>query len=258
MNRRRKGPFGEDRFADQRTKTRVVILVAALVIGCSGAMGEELPAASRDTIATGLVFAYGNELHPPYVLAIVGNTVRINGVQVFPVLEESGEAPDLGPKPPPPEPSRSLFALKLELEAQGVPLDEITRRMAAFMEVQEGVDSVKVDCPGVFWVYRTDGTEEAVLTYRTAPPPSMEERCQKEFDKLRHSLESNQILVIASEGTAGLSCPNTREDRERLMAEIDRARKASEDEFRFEYWRGTMLGYRTAREFHRPLRIEEE
>lgn len=258
MNKRRKSPFEEDRFADQRAKTRVVVLIAALVIGSSAAMGEELPVVSRDTIATGLVFAYGHELEPPYVLEIVDSTLRVNGVQVY---------PDLGQydKEPPPSGEeisewtkrtapiyRGFWDLVSRLKEEGRPISEITAEVADYLRRQEEmVDSVTDVRATTFLVHWKDGSEEVFTTHiPRREKQTEEEQLQNELRRWQRSLRQGWIIVAGSGGS--FSPPWMRDE---VAAAIARARAATPEELK--NWTSRVFGRPIAEQFRHPWSLEE-
>ncbi len=103
-------------------------------IPAAGFALETQSAEPVDTIQTGTVYAYGHELKPPYILDVVGGTLLINGVQVYPDLSQVREEEEK----PPREISewtkkvmpvyRAVWALERKLEAEEVPASEITAR----------------------------------------------------------------------------------------------------------------------------------
>jgi len=209
-----------------------------------------------DTIATGLVFAYGHELEPPYVLEIVDSTVCVNGVQVFPDLTQVEDEPLTPPeKRQRPEPGRSLYALWRKLEAEGLPTNEITARCAAFMEEQEGIDSVTSIESGAFLAW-SGGEQTEYLTYRYKSP-TMEERCQNQLEGWRNRLESNAVIVLGEFADLGFSGNRTGWVN-LLREEIDRARNSTLEELAEENWEGGFLSAKLARLFHKPYPLTED
>lgn len=229
---------------------RILLLIGSLGLVTAPAFAEP-----PDTISTGTVYAYGHELEPPYVLEVVGNTVQLNGVQVYPDLAQVRETREVEPSDWARQThpiSDKVFALKRRLEEAKVPLNEITEKMAAFMREQtDHVDSVRVQDHASFWVYWKDGSNELFGTYSRRKRPTMEERLQSEFELWRRMLTKDLIAIVGIGG--GWRHPSMADD---VQKEIARARAATPKEL--ENWKSKLFGKKIALQFHQPLSLEEE
>lgn len=214
-------------------------------------------AAPPDTVMTGIVFAYGHELRPPYVLEIRGNTLCINRVQVYPDLSQSIKEPT--------SPSaetvawtdeampvyRKAWDLEKRLRDAHAGTQEVTAQVAASVREDSAVvDSVTDVSATGFVVHWKDGSEEYFSCLGGGVQRSAEEQLQRELSSWRRSLGRNSIIVT---GSGGCVCPRSEEAR--LFAEIERARSATAQQL--EDWRSPFFSATIADQFRAPWPIEE-
>jgi len=230
----------------------------------SGGVGTS-PAPSKVTSNSGPeVYLYGNMIKSPYTVELVGTTVQLNRVQVYPLLSDS-KRPAIEPTPEQVE--------RHEFLAEGV---ELQRRMeqggkccgevaAALAEHYRARTDLVADVWGLngnsFWVRWKDGSEEEIVVASGVKSSSAEERARSELAQIQKALNSRCILIIGSIGSVTVP-PDDPKRVQEVRAEIARARTTPVTNFGTESkkysdgrWQGKYLPTDIARQFARPLQL---
>ncbi|MDH4037168.1 MAG: hypothetical protein OEX18_09835 [Candidatus Krumholzibacteria bacterium] len=250
-----------------------LIIIVAFALASGGdvaelaAQAQSLSVSAETKASVPEVYLYGNSIPGPYKVDLVGATVQINGIQVFPPLVDPG--------PPPPEPtpevverhafSQQGWALRRQMEAEGKCCRELADALADFYRARTDlVAEVSGVTDHSFWVRWTDGTESETLISPSERSQTPEDKARGRWKLVQELLEKGCIIIISSSGGVTVP-PNDAQRLEELRAEIARARRTPIDVFGTEAthytdgrWEGKHLPADIAREFARPRKLSTQ